>query len=123
MQTYPTSRTSFPDQIEGPLVIEGSIIPGKDRSLKIAVTLLDRNQRSAAGARHPVDENTQVDKLNVYNDGSVSHNTACWPNPDNANGLEAIYEWPQASSTCPSSRTSPAWAWEARNWTKRTAAT
>jgi hypothetical protein len=39
VQTYPAQPHVVSGQIEGPLVIEGSFIPGKDRSLKIAVTL------------------------------------------------------------------------------------
>ncbi|HSG90608.1 MAG TPA: hypothetical protein VLA56_15440 [Pseudomonadales bacterium] len=56
--------------IQGPLVIEGNVAEGKDRSLKLAVTL----PHEAAGAPLPldleIDETQQADRLNVWNDGS-----------------------------------------------------
>ena len=79
-------------QIDGPLVIEGSFIPGKDRSLKIAVKLPTELNAPLPVLDIHVDENTQVDKLNVYNDGSIVNNHGMLANPDNVNGLEAIYE-------------------------------
>ena len=76
VQTYPDQPHVLNNQIQGPLIIEGSTIPGKDRSLKIAVKLATETDSALPVLGIDVDESHQVDKLNVYNDGSITDDHA-----------------------------------------------
>jgi Ca2+-binding RTX toxin-like protein len=92
VQTYPPQPHVVAGQIEGPLIIEGSQIPGKDRSLKTAVTLFTETNAPLPVLDIDVDENILTDKLTVYNDGSVSDDAGMLADPDFVDGLAAIYE-------------------------------
>ncbi|KPJ80692.1 MAG: hypothetical protein AMJ58_07790, partial [Gammaproteobacteria bacterium SG8_30] len=59
------------DAIEGPLVLEGGIGEGKDRSLRRAVMLPTESTDAPLGIDDTTDESQRADRLNVFNDGSM----------------------------------------------------
>jgi hypothetical protein len=71
VQSFP-AQPHTTAQINGPLIIEGSPIPGKDRSIKPALMLPTELDSPLPVLAIEVDETQQTDTLNVFNDGSVS---------------------------------------------------
>ena len=59
-------------QIRGPLVVEGGVPEGKDRSLRQAVMLPTETTDGPIDLIIETDETLQTDTLNVFNDGSVA---------------------------------------------------
>jgi hypothetical protein len=62
--------------IAGPLIIEGGIAEGKDRSIRASVMLPTEGSTLAKRLNILTDESKQVDRLNVFNDASVSDDKA-----------------------------------------------
>jgi len=93
VETFP-SQPHLTSQIRGPLVIDGSPIPGRDRSLKPGVKLPTELDVPLPVVSTVVDEGKQVDTLNVFNDGSHSNDTGSLGHPLFADGLAAIYGVP-----------------------------
>jgi len=91
VQVFPAQPHST-TEIRGPLTIEGSVIPGKDRSLKMAVMLPTETDGPLPVLQIEVDETQQTDTLNIFNDGSVSNDIGLQDNPDHVSGLAAVYE-------------------------------
>jgi len=60
------------DQIRGPLVVEGNIGEGKDRSIRAAVMLPTEETADPIAIELDIDETQHADRLNVFNDSSVS---------------------------------------------------
>ncbi|RJR48541.1 MAG: calcium-binding protein, partial [Desulfobacteraceae bacterium] len=91
IQTFPAQPHSTAD-IRGPLIIEGSVIPGRDRSLTPAVMLPTETDGPLPMLSIEVDETRQTDTLNVFNDGSVSNDVGVLRSPVEMGGLKAVYE-------------------------------
>ena len=64
-------RQHLTSQISGPLIIEGGVAEGKDRSLKPAVMLPAEFTLAPINIEVNTDETQQADRLNVFNDSSV----------------------------------------------------
>ncbi|MFA7063647.1 MAG: calcium-binding protein, partial [Methanomethylophilus sp.] len=80
------------DSVMGPLVIEGGVIESKNRSVKPGVILPTETDTALPVQDLNVDEETMIDTLNVFNDGSVSSDTGVLQNSQEMNGLEALYD-------------------------------
>ncbi|HSC16539.1 MAG TPA: hypothetical protein VLI71_15540 [Gammaproteobacteria bacterium] len=65
-------RQHLTGEISGPLVIEGGIAEGKDRSLRPAVMLPTESTAPPKGVSVDTDETKQADRLHVFNDSSVA---------------------------------------------------
>ena len=91
VQVFPAQPHSTAN-IMGPLTIEGSVIPGKDRSLKEAVMLPSETDGPLPVLEIEVDETQQTDTLNVFNAGSVFNDTGTHDYAQNADGLAMVYE-------------------------------
>jgi Ca2+-binding RTX toxin-like protein len=91
VQVFP-AQPHTTSNIAGPLIIEGSQIPGKDRSLKAAVMLPTETDAPLPVLTIEVDENLQTDTLNGFNDGSASADSGTLGLAANASGLETVYE-------------------------------
>ncbi|MHC4618339.1 MAG: hypothetical protein ACYTEQ_11370 [Planctomycetota bacterium] len=91
VQVFPAQPHST-TEIRGPLTIEGSVIPGKNRSLTPAVMLPSETDGPLPVPQIEVDEAQQTDALNIFNDGSVSNDEGVHDNPDYVSGLAAVYE-------------------------------
>ena len=95
VQVFPAQAHNT-SQIAGPLIVEGSLIEAKDRSIKPAVKLISETDIPLTVPEiAEVDETEQTDTLNIYNDGSVTNDTGIHRLADAATqqaGLEAIYE-------------------------------
>jgi len=61
--------------IRGPLIIEGNLSVGKDRSLNVAVMLPTESAVDPIEVQLDVDETLQADRLNVFNDSSHTDDT------------------------------------------------
>ena len=59
------------DRLDGPLVIEGGVAEGKDRSLRVAVMLPTESTEDPLPIELDIDETQQADRLNVFNDSST----------------------------------------------------
>ena len=93
IQVFPAQPHNT-SQIAGPLIVEGSLIPGKDRSINPAVMLDSETDIPLPVLDIEVDETTQTDILNIYNDGSLTNDTGVHRIADSIaqSGLEAVYE-------------------------------
>src|SRR6185436_14264670 len=78
--------------IAGTLVLEGSLIPTKDRSLEQPATLPTENHTAGAPVIAGNPNAIQVNRLNVFNDGSVTNDIGTLADAVNASGLASIYE-------------------------------
>ena len=90
VQKYP-AQPHIAGEIQGPLVIEGSMIPGKDRTLKTAVMLPTEADVPLPVLDIDVDESLQTDTLNVFNDGSMASDAGFHDHVDQVSGIAAIY--------------------------------
>ena len=70
-------RQHLTSQINGPVVIEGGVAEGKDRSLKPAVMLPTESTDLPKDIEINTDETQQADRLQVFNDSSVADDKAC----------------------------------------------
>ena len=93
IQVFPAQPHNT-SQIAGPLIVEGSLIPGKDRSIKPAVMLTSETDIPLPVLEIETDETEQIDTLNVYNDGSIANDTGTHrlAGAIAQSGLEAVYE-------------------------------
>ena len=69
------ARQHLVSQLAGPLIIEGGVAEDKDRSLKAAVVLPTEFAAAPKDIDVNTDETQQADRLNVFNDSSVSDDT------------------------------------------------
>jgi Ca2+-binding RTX toxin-like protein len=90
VQKYP-AQPHMAGEIRGPLVIEGSMIPGQDRTLKTAVMLPAEADVALPVLDIDIDESQQTDTLNVFNDGSVASDAGGHDYVDHVSGIAAIY--------------------------------
>jgi Ca2+-binding RTX toxin-like protein len=65
-------RQHLVSQLDGPLIIEGGVAEDKDRSIKAAVVLPTEFAAAPKDIEVNTDETQQADRLNVFNDSSVS---------------------------------------------------
>ena len=95
VQVFPAQPHNS-SQIAGPLIVEGSLIEHKDRTLTTAVKLTNETDVALPPLEIAEDDdNAQIDTLNVYNDGSITNDTGIHRLADAATqqaGLEAGYE-------------------------------
>jgi Ca2+-binding RTX toxin-like protein len=93
VQTFPAQPHNTA-QINGPLIIEGSPIPGKDRSIKPALMLPSELDSPLPVLSIETDESIQTDTLNVFNDNSQSADIGMHGAilAGSVSGLEAVYE-------------------------------
>ena len=84
-------------EIQGPLVIEGSLMPNRDRSLKPGVKLPTETDGALPVLNISGDETVTRDTLNIYNDGSVSNDNGQLRQVTAAGltALNAVYGGPQ----------------------------
>ena len=67
---FATSNQNL-DQIRGPLIVEGGVVPGKDRSL-VAAVVLPGESNQASGQEDPLtDESRHIDRLNIFHTDNV----------------------------------------------------
>ena len=91
VQAFPAQPHAL-SPIRGPLIIEGSVIEGKDRALRQAVILPTETDAPLPVLNIDTDESQQTDTLNVFNDGSVSDDDGHHGNATQASGLAQVYE-------------------------------
>lgn len=65
-------RQHLVSRIAGPLIIEGGVAEGKDRSVKAAVMLPTETTAAPKDIAVNTDETKQADRLNVFNDSSTA---------------------------------------------------
>ncbi|MGC9326354.1 MAG: calcium-binding protein, partial [Candidatus Hinthialibacter sp.] len=65
-------RQHLVSQIAGPLIIEGGVAEGKDRSLRPAVMLPTESTDTPINISVNTDETKQADRLNIFNDSSAA---------------------------------------------------
>ena len=66
------NREHLVSGIQGPLIIEGGVAEGKDRSIRPAVMLPTEQTAMPIDVSVTTDETQQADRLNVFNDSSTS---------------------------------------------------
>jgi len=82
------------NQVRGPLIVEGSLIPTKDRSLTPPVALPTEDSEAPDLEQLEVDESLKTDTLRVFADGSETGDSGTLGAASEAgqSGLEAVYE-------------------------------
>ena len=94
---------SFPAQphlaslLQGPLVIEGDAIAGRDRGRTNGVILPTETDTPISILTAPDNVKHQTDTINLFNDGSQVSDLGGLANPANGSGLAAVYGVPTAS--------------------------
>ena len=94
LQTF-AAQPHLLTKIGGPLYLEGSTIPTKDRTLTTQIFLPTESDTTRPSITVDVNEDEQTDTLNVFNDGSVEDNTDGINrsvSQSTQSGLLAIYE-------------------------------
>ncbi|MCP4707387.1 MAG: hypothetical protein GY869_02075, partial [Planctomycetes bacterium] len=89
---YNIVQSHLTNEIKGPLIIEGSLIPGRDRSLKPAVILYTETDGPLPVLEIIVDETEKTDILNIFNDASVLNTTGTHEHPVFGHGLAKVYD-------------------------------
>jgi hypothetical protein len=88
VQAFPVQPHVVAD-VQGPLVIEGGVMPNRDRTIKTAVKLPTELDTALTLPSVQVDEAVKTDRLNVFNDGSLKADTGTH-GAASANGLNAL---------------------------------
>ena len=90
VQTYP-QQDHVLASVKGSLFIEGSVVDGRDRSLKLAVMLPTERDTALPIVNLQNAESTNTDTLNIYNDGSITHDRGTLGKATEASGLAALF--------------------------------
>ncbi len=90
VQSFPT-QPHLASRLQGPLVIEGDAIAGRDRGRTNGVILPTETDTPISILTAPGNVKHQTDTINLFNDGSQVSALGSLTNPANGSGLAAIY--------------------------------
>lgn len=80
-------RPHIAGNLQGPVVIEGNVALGRDRSIKAPIMLPTEDAQSALPLQVDIDESEQTDTLQVFNDSSQADDTGLLTSTTLANEL------------------------------------